>query len=59
MGHRNAASTGGTAQDSLANLTSCGRPVRLETIRGGKPVRLGHDGKNATEEAISTTRRKR
>ncbi len=28
------------------------RPVRLQTIRGGKVVRLGHDGKECTEESI-------
>ena len=28
------------------------RPVRLETLRDGKRVRLGHDGDNATEELL-------
>ncbi len=28
------------------------RPVRLETKRDGKLVRLGHDGKGATEETL-------
>jgi stage V sporulation protein R len=28
------------------------RPVRLETKRGAKPVRLGHDGQKATEDAL-------
>lgn len=28
------------------------RPVRIETMRGNKLMRLGHDGKNATEEAL-------
>lgn len=28
------------------------RPVRIETMRGQKPVRLGHDGENATEDAM-------
>ncbi len=41
------------AREVMANLTQLWRrPVRLETIRGGKPVRLGHDGKNATEHAL-------
>jgi stage V sporulation protein R len=31
------------------------RPVRLETIRGGKTVRLGHDGQESTEETIETS----
>lgn len=31
------------------------RPVRLETRRGQKPVRLGHDGDNATEESLVDT----
>jgi len=26
--------------------------VRLETLRGEKRVRLGHDGDNATEESL-------
>jgi len=30
------------------------RPVRLETMRAGKTVRLGHDGQESTEEAIET-----
>jgi len=30
------------------------RPVRLETVREGKRVRLGHDGKSATEEALES-----
>ena len=28
------------------------RPVRLETIRKGKPVRLGHDGSESSEESL-------
>jgi stage V sporulation protein R len=28
------------------------RPVRLETMRGQKPVRLSHDGENSTEDAM-------
>jgi stage V sporulation protein R len=28
------------------------RPVRLETRRGGKPVRLGHDGRSPSEESL-------
>jgi len=26
--------------------------VRIETVREGKPVRLGHDGSAASEESI-------
>ncbi len=41
------------AQDVLANLAQLWRrPVRLETRRGSKPIRLGHDGKTVTEEAL-------
>ena len=41
------------ARDVLANLTLLWkRPVRLETRRGVKPVRLGHDGENATEDVL-------
>jgi stage V sporulation protein R len=41
------------ARDVLANLTLLWkRPLRLETRRGAKPVRLGHDGENATEDAL-------
>jgi len=28
------------------------RPVRLETVRAGKPVRIGHDGNEPTEESL-------
>jgi stage V sporulation protein R len=41
------------ARDVLQNMTMLWRrPVRLETIRDGKRVRLGHDGDNATEETL-------
>ena len=28
------------------------RPVRLETVRSGKPMRLGHDGDKPSEESL-------
>ncbi len=41
------------ARDVLANLaTLWKRPVRLETRRGSRPVRLGHDGETCTEDAL-------
>jgi stage V sporulation protein R len=41
------------AQEVLENLTKLWkRPVRLETKRGTRAVRLGHDGENATEEPL-------
>lgn len=41
------------AREVLASLTALWkRPVRLETRRGARPVRLGHDGENATEDAL-------
>ncbi len=41
------------AMDVLANLTLLWRrPVRLETRRGAKPIRLGHDGKKTSEESL-------
>jgi stage V sporulation protein R len=41
------------ARDVLEGLTTLWRrPVRLETVREGKPVRLGHDGSSPTEESI-------
>ena len=41
------------AQDVLENLCKLWRrPVRLETKRGNRRVRLGHDGENATEDAL-------
>jgi hypothetical protein len=41
------------AKDVMANLTRLWkRPVRLETRRGNRLVRLGHDGENATEESL-------
>jgi stage V sporulation protein R len=46
------------ARDVLGNLSRLWkRPVRLETLRDGKPVRLGHDGENATEETLEATAR--
>ena len=45
------------AREVLQQLTLLWRrPVRLETIRDGKAVRLGHDGKNATEESLESSR---
>ena len=41
------------AKDVLGSLVQLWRrPVRLLTLRGGKPVRLGHDGKNVSEEVL-------
>ncbi len=41
------------ARDVLQGLTTLWRrPVRLETVKDGKPVRLGHDGDSPTEESI-------
>jgi len=41
------------ASEVLENLTQVWRrPVRLETIKGGKPVRLAHDGSKLSEETI-------
>ena len=41
------------AKDVLASMTRLWkRPVRLETLRGDKAVRLGHDGKNTTEDSL-------
>jgi stage V sporulation protein R len=41
------------AKEVLANLTLLWkRPVKIETRRGSRPVRLGHDGENATEDAL-------
>jgi stage V sporulation protein R len=41
------------AREVLEKLTQLWRrPVRLETRRGGKPVRLSHDGENSTEDAL-------
>jgi len=41
------------AGEVLENLTLLWRrPVRLETVRKGKPVRLGHDGSDASEEDL-------
>ena len=28
------------------------RPVRLETKRGNRPIRLGHDGENVSEDPL-------
>jgi stage V sporulation protein R len=44
------------AREVLANMVQVWkRPVRLETIRENKPVRLGHDGENVLEEDIEGT----
>jgi len=41
------------AREVLCSLTQLWkRPVRLETKRGARPVRLGHDGENATEDSL-------
>jgi stage V sporulation protein R len=41
------------ARDVLENLTLLWRrPVRLDTVREGKPMRLSHDGTSASEEAL-------
>jgi hypothetical protein len=41
------------AKDVLSHLTTLWkRPVRLESKRGNRPVRLGHDGESATEESL-------
>ena len=44
---------GDWAEDVLHQLTLLWRrPVKIETIRGGKPIRLGHDGDTASEESL-------
>jgi stage V sporulation protein R len=41
------------AAEVLENLASLWRrPVRLETRRGAKPIRLGHDGEKHSEESL-------
>jgi stage V sporulation protein R len=41
------------AEEVLGNLALLWhRPVRLETLRRGKPVRLGHDGEKSSEESL-------
>ena len=41
------------AEEVLASMTRLWRrPVRLETRRGTKPVRLGHDGTKSSEESL-------
>ena len=41
------------AREVLENMALLWRrPVRLETLRDGKRVRMGHDGDNATEETL-------
>jgi stage V sporulation protein R len=41
------------AKEVLQHLTTLWkRPVRLETRRGSRPVRMGHDGENASEESL-------
>ncbi len=46
------------AREVLAGMTRIWhRPVRLETIRQGKPVRLGHDGKRPSEEDLDAVTR--
>jgi stage V sporulation protein R len=41
------------AKDVLEHLTTLWkRPVRLETKRGNRPIRIGHDGENSTEDAL-------
>ena len=47
---------GDWAEDVLRQLTMLWRrPVKLETIRGGKPIRLGHDGDTVSEESLEGT----
>ena len=42
-----------TCREVLENLALLWRrPVRLETRRGSKPIRLGYDGTNTSEEAL-------
>ena len=44
------------ADDVLQQLTLLWRrPVKLETIVGGKPMRLGHNGDTASEELLEAT----
>jgi stage V sporulation protein R len=44
------------AEDVLHQLTQLWRrPVKLETLRDGKPVRLGHDGEKPSEESLEAT----
>ena len=41
------------AREVLQSMTRLWRrPVRLETLRDGKRVRMGHDGDNVTEESL-------
>ena len=48
----------GIAEEVLRELAQIWRrPVRLETIRNGKAVRLGHDGSEATEENLEAITR--
>ncbi len=44
------------AEDVLRQLTLLWRrPVKIETILGGKPMRLGHDGDSVSEELLEGT----
>ena len=45
-----------TAEDVLQQLTLLWRrPVKIETILDGKPMRLGHDGDKTSEELLAGT----
>jgi stage V sporulation protein R len=47
------------AREVLHNLVRIWkRPVRLDTVVEGKPVRLGHDGKGATQEYLGSPGKK-
>ena len=44
------------AEEVLQQLTHLWkRPVKIETLRGDKPVRLGHDGEKSSEESLEET----
>ena len=44
------------AEDVLQQLTLLWRrPVKIETIVDGKPMRLGHDGDKTSEELLAGT----
>ncbi|RMG45916.1 MAG: hypothetical protein D6718_06410, partial [Acidobacteria bacterium] len=44
------------AREALAAMARLWRrPVRLDTVRDGRPVRLGHDGTTAGEEPLESS----
>jgi stage V sporulation protein R len=48
------------AREVLEQMTALWRrPVRLETYRGGKAIRLGHDGESCTEENLEESSKAR